>query len=179
MKINYLSVTAFLILVSSGCYAESTDKSSDINSVSSIDELYGVWVISNIEKYRGGITTEIEASSLINKEVIISKSKFNFAGDNIYNPKYKYSHIVTVPEEGVVLDVKTTAFYGYKDEREYVDLFSVYEDGSVYMNFEVLGTDSLIVPDDGWIYMLKKIKNKNKSIKLECSEPKAVDIQPL
>jgi hypothetical protein len=119
---------------------------------SKISNFYGVWIVTNVERYRGGLTTEEEAKSYIQKTITISKDKYIAFISSLSNPIYKYRKINNKLPEGVVSQDKTSSFYGYKMERDIIHLYEVYDKDELYADFEAISPNELLFMFDGWFF---------------------------
>lgn len=156
-----LSIILVIILFYNFSYSDVKDNKNTHSNIKSnqatfdfskISNFYGVWIITNVERYRGGLTTEKEAKNYINKTITISKNSFVFLISSVSNPIYKYRKIDDKFEEGVVPQDRTSSFYGYKMERDIIHLFEVYDKDELYTNFEVISPSELLFMFDGWFF---------------------------
>jgi len=138
------------------------DINSDVKSnqaafdYSKISNFYGVWIITNVERYGGGLTTEEKAKSYIQKTITISKDSYVSVISSVSSPRYKYRKISNRLPEGVVPQDKTSSFYGYKMERDIINLFEVYDKDGLFESFEVISQNELLIMFDGWFLCLSR-----------------------
>lgn len=139
--------------------ANKVSTGTDQVDFSRISNFYGQWQIINIEKYRGGLTTEVEAKEYIGQSITIADNEFIFILEGkVKRPIYKYKKINNKLPEGEVPMNKTTAFYGFKGDRDYVYLFEVYDSKEIFINIEIITYDEIIIPFDGWLLFLNRTK---------------------
>lgn len=168
MKKISLSIILIIMLFFNLTCVDAKDKNnihSDSKSnqaafnYSKISNFYGVWIVTNVERYRGGLTTEKEARSYINKTMTISRDRYISLISSLSNPIYQYRKINNKLPEGVVSQDRTSAFYGYKMERDTVHLFEVYDKDEPFSSFEVISQNELLFMFDGWFFFLSRKQN--------------------
>ena len=89
-KIKAGLLLLFALVVSLSVAAESVDSSK------SVQALYGIYSVEDIERYRGGLTTKGDAFNQLNKQVEIKDNKFLFWDGVSYEDALK-SSLTTIP----------------------------------------------------------------------------------
>jgi hypothetical protein len=165
-KIPLSIILAVMLFYNLACAdaKDTNNKNSNIKSnqatfdFSKISNFYGVWIITNVERYGGGLTTEEQAKSYIKKIITISKNSYVSVISSVSNPIYKYRKINNKLPEGVVPQDKTSSFYGYKMERDVIHLLEVYDKDGLFESFEVISQNELLIMFDGWFLFLSRKK---------------------
>jgi hypothetical protein len=136
----------------SGCMPTHASACPQIHPVTG---LFAVYEVVAIEKYRGGLTSQIQAESLVGTEVEISTELFRMADVTITQPRYQI-RCHTVLAEGEVSTDRWSDFYGYGMDRHYVEVLEVSENegASLEYLFEVISPQELWRLHDGWLYRL-------------------------
>ena len=136
---------------------EVTDK--DLNP------LYGRYEIYEVDRYRGGITTEAEAQAGVGQELIVTATLFRALGDRIENPRYSTWFYPLQPRYNVPKRAHrwSSHYYGFQGQATghafYGDeVIKVYKPGGSgpWLNLEPIGTNELWVRFDGWYYKSRK-----------------------
>jgi hypothetical protein len=140
-------------LLLSGCMSTHTSVCPHICPVT---ELFAVYEVVAIEKYRGGLTTQIQAEALVDKEVNISADLFRMADATITQPSYQI-RCHSTPNEGEVSTDRWSNFYGYKIDRRHIEVLDVFGNDETYpeYRFEVISDRELWWLHDGWLYRLR------------------------
>lgn len=125
-----------------------------------LERLYGVYVVSNIERYRGGLTSSEDAFKQLNTLVALKENAFSFGDETVFeNPIYAIEDHSVTDQEGVVPSSteRFGNFYGYGQDRENIRTLSVYsnEPNETPYIFEVV-QDKLWLFLDGWFYRLER-----------------------
>lgn len=128
-----------------------------------LENLYGVYEVANIERYRGGLTSREEAFKQLGRLVTVKKNEFSFWDGDIYeNPIYEIKDHSVLNLEGNVPSAseKFGNFFGYGQEREKVRTLSVYsqEPNEPPYIFEVVA-GNLWMFLDGWFYTLERVSS--------------------
>jgi hypothetical protein len=155
---NFARLTAelFVLVVSillSGCMSTPASACPQIRPLS---DLFAVYEVVAVEKYRGGLTSQTQAESLVGTEVEISMALFRMVDETITQPGYQI-RCHTVPAEGEVSTDRWSNFYGYGMDRQYVEVLEVSENegASLEYLFEVISPQELWRLHDGWLYRLR------------------------
>lgn len=128
----------------------------------SIHDFFGEYVLTGVEKYRGGITSEKQAKDKINEKVLICPQKFLDANNNIEPPRYRLENVNVEFEEGVVLSKKHSTHYGFMTDRkriQYLYLLSPNGSNEVFQKYEKIGKDKIMKSFDGYFYFFKKVRS--------------------
>ena len=157
-------VLAAMLFYSLSCAdaKDTNNRNSNVKSnqatfdFSKISNFYGGWIITNVERYGGGLTTEEKAKSYIQKTITISKNSYVSVISSVSSPRYKYRKISNRLPEGVVPQDKTSSFYGYKMERDIINLFEVYDKDGLFESFEVISQNELLIMFDGWFLFFSR-----------------------
>lgn len=154
--VNILKViiSFFVLIPLANIYAEEIAKDAPLEA------LYGDYFVANIERYRGGLTSNEEAFNKLDTAVVVKESEFSFWEGIIYeNPIYEIEdHPVSSGEGNVPSSAeKFGSFYGYGHERDNIRTLNVYskETNEPPYMFEVV-EDELWMFLDGWFYRLEK-----------------------
>lgn len=123
-------------------------------------DFYDTYCVTDVERYRGGLTTREQALSRQHEIVLISEDEFSLWGEEVYErPLYRIAKHPIMTEEGEVPNYQQRfgSFYGHGVERETVVTFRAYNasapnEGYV---FEVVD-HQLWLFLDGWFYKLEK-----------------------
>lgn len=126
-----------------------------------LEEMWGEYEVTEVSRYRGGLTSETEAKQHIGQHVLVSEEKFllwnkaNYA-DPLYDaachPILLVEGEVTVPWE------RKSDFYGIGMDRTVINSLNVdpvNEEGLRYQ-FEVID-EELWYFSDGWFYRMKRV----------------------
>ena len=136
---------------------EVTDK--DLNP------LYGRYEIYEVDRYRGGITTEAEAQARVGQELIVTATLFRALGDRIEDPRYSAWFYPLQPRYNVPKRAHrwSSHYYGFQGQAPghafYGDeVIKVYKPGGggPWVNLEPIGTNELWVRLSGWYYKARK-----------------------
>jgi hypothetical protein len=151
-----LTTGLILLVVSlllSGCMSTPASACPQIRPLS---DLFAVYKVVAVEKYRGGLTSQTQAESLVGTEVEISMALFSMVDETITQPGYQI-RCHTVPAEGEVSIDRWSDFYGYGMDRHYVEVLNVsgIEEDSLEYLFEVISPQELWRLHDGWLYRLR------------------------
>ena len=154
-------VLAVLLVCSIGCANSRSTTERPVNvAADSPARILGTWTITKVQKYRGGLTSEQEANALVGKRMEVGRERFVFPGSDVQNPKYAFRRVDNRPEEGVVPSEQTSSFFGYRTDREFVDVVDVSDAEGPYCSFELIETNVLLFPDDGWFYFATRESGK-------------------
>ena len=139
----------------SGCISTHASACPQIRPLT---ELFAVYEVFAVEKYRGGLTSQSQAESLVSTEVEISMALFSMVDETIAQPRYQI-RCHTVPAEGEVSTDRWGNFYGYGVDRDYVEVLEVSRDEGAYPEhlFEVISPSELWRLHDGWLYRLRPL----------------------
>ena len=125
-----------------------------------LKEMWGRYDVVDVSRYRGGLTSEIEAKRRIGQHALISEDEF-FIWDkaNYKDPLYDAAchHITLVEGEVTVPWERRSDFYGIGMDRKVINVLkvtSVNEEGLRYQ-FEVV-EDELWYFSDGWFYRMER-----------------------
>lgn len=130
-----------------------------------LEELFGTYYVSRVERYRGGLTSSEDAFNQLEAGVELKESEFSFWDGTVYeNPIYEIEDHPLNRNEGNVpsSSEKFGNFYGYGSERENVRTLNVYNRGTdvaPYV-FEVV-EDKLWMFLDGWFYRLERTSSED------------------
>ncbi|MFB9866085.1 hypothetical protein [Vreelandella sulfidaeris] len=138
----------------------STINADVVEKNETLERLYGIYVVSNVERYRGGLTSSEDAFKQVNTLVAVKESEFSFWDGTIYeNPIYEMEDHLVSNDEGVVPSSaeRFGDFYGYGHERDNIKTLNVYskESSEFPYIFEVV-EDELWMFLDGWFYRLER-----------------------
>ena len=78
-------------VVSGGCFAVNPNEDNVTCSGRSLDELYGVYVIHEVVKYGGGLTSESSAEERIGKKLLLEPELFEVRDVSIPDPLYEFA----------------------------------------------------------------------------------------
>ena len=140
-------------LLLSGCVPTHASVCPDIRPVT---DLFAVYEVVAIEKYRGGLTSQIQAEAFVGREIEMSADLFRMVETTITQPRYQI-RCHTVPAEGEVSTDRWSNFYGYKIDRRHVEVLDVFgiDDTNPEYRFEVISHWELWRLHDGWLYRLR------------------------
>ena len=136
---------------------EVTDK--DLNP------LYGRYEIYEVDRYRGGLTTEAEAQARVGQELIVTATLFKYPTLRIENPRYSAWFYPLQPRYNVPKRAHrwSSHYYGFQGQAPghafYGDeVIKVYKPGGggPWKNLEPIGTNELWTRHDGWYYKARK-----------------------
>ncbi len=150
---NFKWLWYVILFSATACSSEPTNSHNLVG-------FYGKYVITGVEQYRGGMTTEKEAKSKIKKEVFICPEKFIDADNQFKLPRYDYEAVNVEFEEGVVQSKYHSTYYGFMAERKlihYLYLFSQDNPENIYQKYETIGKDQIMKSQDGYFYFMKKM----------------------
>lgn len=149
-------------LMSSSCFAVGSSSGEKTCSDLSLDNLYARYVIYDVVRYRGGLTSEAAAKARIGKSVLVGQTDFMIREISIPEPFYELTCYAS-PKEGSVDANRWSNFYGHGVGRERINVLHVYTDGDKgedpFVNLEVLD-DELWELHDGWLYMMKPAEER-------------------
>jgi hypothetical protein len=145
------ALLGLLILVSS-CVSARPNVCPDIRGVT---DLYAMYDIVAVEKYRGGLTSRDQAEALSSREVELSAEQIRMGETTISQPRYEI-RCHPAPVEGEVTTDRWSSFYGYGTERPYIEVLDVFAANDMHpsFRFEVIGPQELWRLYDGWLYRL-------------------------
>ena len=157
-SIKFWLVIGLISFFVSGCEAKDAlqfvcDENIDISS------FYGEYNITEVIRYRGGLTLEKDAKSSLGKIGIITSKKFNISGIKVENPKYILECNEVNFKEGEVPsgDAKHwTNFYGHGTDRTVIAILKVYDKNIWKSQVEIISNGEAWDPYDGFIYKFKK-----------------------
>jgi hypothetical protein len=148
--------TGLIVLLASfllsGCMSTHASACPQIRPLT---DLFAVYEVVAVEKYRGGFTSQTQAESLIGTQVEISMALFRMVDETITQPRYQI-RCHTVPAEGEVSTDRWSTFYGYGIDRHHVEVLDVSRNEGAYPEylFEVISPQELWRLHDGWLYRL-------------------------
>lgn len=120
-------------------------------------EFHGVYRITSVERYRGGLTSDETARKLIGSSAVIAIDKFMYREKDIANPTYSIECVPAFLGEGNVDSRGLSNFYGFLTDREEICLLRVSDsDGKFIWEFEIIDSEILWDLYDGWIFKLEK-----------------------
>lgn len=135
-----------------------------------LESVYGVYTVEDVERYRGGLTSQEEAVSRTGALITVEDKNFLFWESlTCENPIYEVGVHNVLSDEGSIPDAadRHGDFYGYGVDREFVKTLLVScqnsNDGS-YL-FEVVENELWLFLD-GWFYKLEKTPSDDDSISL-------------
>jgi len=144
-------------LISSGCFAFDAKNGELLCSDRSLDDLYTSYVIYDVIKYRGGLTSEASAKAHVGEKVLVDLNAFQVRDVVIQDPSYEFA-CYPPQREGEISPNRWSDFYGFGLDREFIEVVHVYGKGDaseeVLINLEVRDSE-LWEMHDGWIYMMK------------------------
>ena len=144
--------------------------SKDFFANQSLENVYGVYAVEEVERYRGGLTSQEEALSRIGALITVEDKKFLFWESlTCENPIYKVDVHNVLSDEGSIPGAadRHGNFYGYGVDREFVRTLLVScqnSDGASYL-FEVVENELWLFLD-GWFYKLEKAPSDGGLISL-------------
>ena len=130
-----------------------------------LNPLYGRYEIYEVDRYRGGITTEAEAQARVGQELVVTATLFRALGDRIENPRYSAWFYPLQPRYNVPKRAHrwSSHYYGFQGQapgHEFYgdEVIEVYKPGSggPWLNLEPIGTNELWVGFSGWYYKARK-----------------------
>ncbi|WP_298448686.1 hypothetical protein [uncultured Marinobacter sp.] len=149
-------------LISSGCFAVSSTNSEDSCPNRSLDDLYASYVIYDVVRYRGGLTSEASAEARVGKNILVGQAAFKVRDITISDPLYEITCYPTT-KEGNVDANRWSNFYGHGLDREHIKVLHIYTNGEKgeepFINLEVVD-DELWEMHDGWLYMMKPVSER-------------------
>ena len=127
-----------------------------------LEELMGRYAVSSAEKYRGGLTTPVQAEARVGGEVVLTAEVFSIDGRESPQPRYSIECLEVSHAEGEVPTGRERmlgTFHGYGTERAVVWELTVEtgDSGALLAAFEVVPSGDgveLWRLYDGWIYVL-------------------------
>ncbi|KAF7786159.1 hypothetical protein PRUB_a0636 [Pseudoalteromonas rubra] len=128
------------------------------NAIEIPKKYYGEYCISEVFKYRGGLTTEAEAKSWLGKNVSLSNTQYVGISKTIESPTYKYSKSPNKVVEGQVPG-RTRLFWGVFPARTHLTQIDVFEPEDLvypYTTFEIVNDNKFFELYDGYVYVLSK-----------------------
>ena len=142
----------WLFLLIGGCTSVHADVCPDLRPVA---DLYAVYEVVAVEKYRGGLTSREQAAAFVGREVELSAVLFRLGETTITPPWYEI-RCHPVPREGEVTTDRWSNFYGHGTERRHIEVLDVFAADETYpgYRFEVIGPRELWRLYDGWLYRL-------------------------
>ncbi len=144
-------------LISSGCFAFDAKNGELLCSDRSLDNLSTRYVIYDVIKYRGGLTSEASAKARVGEEVLVDLTSFQGRDVVIADPSYELA-CYPPQREGEVSPNRWSDFYGFGLDRKFIEVVHVYGKGDAgeeaLINLEVRGSE-LWELHDGWIYRMK------------------------
>jgi len=143
-----------LLALAGGCISAPAIVCPDLRQA---DDLYAVYEAVAVEKYRGGLTTRVEAAAFVGQEVQLSAELFRLGDTTITQPRYEI-HCYRVPSEGEVSTDRWSSFFGYGVERRPIEVLEVYAPTDTHPQYrcEVVGPGELWRLYDGWLYRPRK-----------------------
>jgi len=125
----------------------------------SFEEFYGEWCVAEIETFRGGITSEVEARKWLKSSVLISENKFSSLSNEIESPVYKLS--VENPREQAEGNIrqKDSVFYGVYPDRKIIRKIEVYENEKEeypYTYIEIVNSEKIFELYDGYVFTYER-----------------------
>lgn len=151
------NVALVMWLISPACLAVDSGNNETSCSGHKLDALYSSYVVFDIARYGGGLTTEYSAQEHIGEQVVINPHKFQIRDFIISRPSYELE-CYPVPEEGEIDVNRWSNFYGFGLDRTSIDVLHVYDEGDAAgepsINFELVN-GQLWEMYDGWIYKMK------------------------
>ncbi|WP_036131390.1 hypothetical protein [Marinobacter nitratireducens] len=146
-----------LSLISAGCLAVGGSNNATTCSGHALGDIYSSYVVFDIVKYGGGLTTESSAQEHIGEPVLVYPNKFQVRDFVISNPSYELE-CYPVPEEGEIDVNRWSNFYGFGLDRTSINVLHVYDEGDAVgeasINLELVN-GQLWEMYDGWIYKMK------------------------
>jgi hypothetical protein len=151
-----------LLALTGGCMSARANVCPDLRQVA---DLYAVYEVVAVEKYRGGLTSRVEAAAFVGQEVELSVELFRLGETTITQPRYEI-RCHPVPVEGEVTTDRWSSFYGYGIERRHIEVLDVYATTETHPDyrFEVIGPRELWRLYDGWLYRLHARGNSGDSM---------------
>ncbi|MEO9943789.1 hypothetical protein [Paraglaciecola sp.] len=123
-----------------------------------IDHFLGKYQVTSVVRYRGGLTTEVQANSKLKSILIIDLNLFDMAGFAAYESKIDFRCVSNVSEGEVPVE-KFSSFYGLRSDREVIELMKIAPqiEGAtgIPIQFEIVG-EELWYLFDGWVYKYSK-----------------------
>ena len=151
-------LTTGLIVLFAGFLLSScmSTHASTCPQIRPLTDLFAVYKVVAVEKYRGGLTSQTQAESLVGTEVEISMALFRIVDETITQPKYQI-RCHTVPAEGEASTDRWSNFYGYGIVRHHIEVLDVSGNEGAYPEylFEVISPQELWWLLDGWLYRLR------------------------
>ena len=150
-SLGYVALLGFSALIG-GCMSAHANVCPDLRPVA---DLYAVYEFVAVEKYRGGLTSRVQAEASVGREVDLSEEFFRLGDTTITRPRYEI-RCHPAPVEGEVTTDRWSSFYGYGTERRYVEVLEVFAADETHpgYRFEVIGPLELWRLYDGWLYRL-------------------------
>lgn len=152
-----LTLVFLMGLASPACMAVDINNGIFRCSGFTLNDMYSKYVVFDVVKHSGGLTTEVSAKGRLGENVVIERNSFQVRDFVISNPSYELD-CYSIPEEGEVDINRWSNFYGFGLNRTSIEILHVYDEGDVAgepsINFEVLD-GQLWELYDGWIYKMK------------------------
>lgn len=150
-------LVVLMSLAAFGCSAADNGDGDLPCSDQSLNKLYSNYMIFDVVKYGGGLTTEASAKKRIDEKVIVEKEGFQVRDFVVTQPSYKLT-CYSLPSEGEVDAHRRSNFYGFGLNRASVEVINIYDKGDAIdepsISFEVLDGE-LWEMFDGWLYKMK------------------------
>ena len=163
-RVVTLLVPLCLLLVGSAAGQEATEYVGPHERDKDLTAVYGRYEIYEAIKYGASVeTTAADAQAWIGQEMVVTADLYHAFGDRIENPTYTVWFYPNPPMEGVVPP------YSERWSSDYLDgewpggdeIIKVYRPGpngpiGPWTYVEVIGTNELWAPVDGWYYKTRK-----------------------
>ena len=151
-----------LSMFSWGCSAAENGKGNSCLGKPA-NQFYSTYTVFDVVRYGGGLTTETEAETSVNKHVFLASNGFEFVGTTIEQPSYKF-RCYQLPPEGEVDANRWSNFYGFGLSRNSIEVIEVYDldgtDNEPSYYLEVVD-DQLWLLHDGWLYKMYESKESD------------------
>lgn len=132
-------------------------------SAPAVGDFLGLYTTVSVDRYRGGLTTRVQAYARLHETVLIDPDVFRFGDYEFSPPRYEVScHDLTSREEGQVPtspERLLSTFWGVGPKRRAIWVLQASNaEGTEEVHFEVapLGTSDLWFLHDGWLFVLTR-----------------------
>jgi len=153
--VNFRACLMLLAFTLAGCTAQTEAACTG----HSIEEYLGVYTVSRVERFRGGLTEEGAAKDRLGDKVIVLKDQLSSKFYSNPQPRYEISCHAAKIESGAVPSERWSNFYGLGLNRRSIDILEVYspsdKDGEPSYYFEIVD-GTLWELFDGWKYELQR-----------------------
>lgn len=149
------SLLGFVVVLSAAVTLGETAASQPCSRLDQLQCIAGVYTVRSATKYRGGLTTEAEASSIVGSQLVLTSALYKFRDKEIKNPRYVFKVIALPTKEGDIRPKDVSTFWGYEGydvAPTHVVKLKVYSGATFIWSFEVISPTKLLDAYDGYHY---------------------------